>query len=432
MRHAVRRLTQRDVHLACRVLALLLAIQLCLAADLAGQAVAGRVVLPDSATPATGVTVVVRPLAGGDERRTRTTASGRYVVPLSVPGRYALRALRLGFQATEIGDVVVQGKDTVVRNIVLSTEAIVLPALVVDGESCKADPRVSGPVLEVWEQARLGLQAGSELQSSGDYVATARLVTGHADAVVYYERDGAPNESFDSSSIRRMTFPGLLGGPDSIVRTLGYVYASRDAAVTYEVPSTETLGSDDFLARHCFRVAKAPPEHPTWLGIAFVPKERRVPVPGISGVLWLDRTSAAIRRVDFAYVSLPKFDLVLCDSVPPSSGPRGRESRLPACNRESGPGSRLGLGGSVAFEQTSAGAAFPIRWSIRASPDSAKYRRAGKSRWESGRWVSCVSGPDCEQVWWFWPRLVTETYTVTRVVRGGVILYANDERDDRA
>ncbi|HEU4457173.1 MAG TPA: hypothetical protein VFR81_29155 [Longimicrobium sp.] len=96
--------------------------------------------------------------------------------------------------------------------------------------------------------------------------------------------------------------PFVSRSPDSL-STLGYVRAEGDSLV-FEAPDADVLLSDRFLADHCFRVEEDAAE-PGLVGLAFEPVDGRRRFTEVAGVLWIDRRTAELRRLDYRYVHVP-------------------------------------------------------------------------------------------------------------------------------
>jgi hypothetical protein len=86
----------------------------------------------------------------------------------------------------------------------------------------------------------------------------------------------------------------------------GYVQARPDGTDFY-APDEQVLLSDQFIADHCFQVARGSDATEGLFGVRFSPAERRRP-NDISGTLWVDSASAELRYLDFwhEYTGLPR------------------------------------------------------------------------------------------------------------------------------
>jgi len=71
---------------------------------------------------------------------------------------------------------------------------------------------------------------------------------------------------------------------------------------TYYSPDAAVFFSDAFLDTHCFSV-EGHRSDSTLVGLRFEPVRKRK-LPDINGVLWLDRASSELRRLEYAYTGL--------------------------------------------------------------------------------------------------------------------------------
>ncbi|MCC6244368.1 MAG: hypothetical protein IT353_16115 [Gemmatimonadaceae bacterium] len=135
------------------------------------------------------------------------------------------------------------------------------------------------------------------------------------------ERDIAPGRPF--ASLRA----------DSILHT-GFV-VETDTDVSYYAPDADVLLSPAFVASRCFSLQSAPSSQPSRVGVAFSAKNERANIKDIRGVMWLDRETRTLQRIDFQYTN-----------VPPSY-------------------TIAGVGGSIAFSALPSGDVVISQWEIR-------------------------------------------------------------------
>jgi hypothetical protein len=74
----------------------------------------------------------------------------------------------------------------------------------------------------------------------------------------------------------------------------------------YYAPDDETLLDPSFAGTHCLQIARSDRRHPDQVGIAFEPVDdhERDTLVDVSGVLWLDRKTPALRSLEFRYTNL--------------------------------------------------------------------------------------------------------------------------------
>ena len=87
---------------------------------------------------------------------------------------------------------------------------------------------------------------------------------------------------------------------DSLVRN-GFVQEGPNGP-TYYSPDASVFFSDAFLDTHCFSVETHPTDS-TVVGLRFEPVRKRK-LPDVLGVLWLDRASRELRRLEYRYTGL--------------------------------------------------------------------------------------------------------------------------------
>src|SRR6185437_77026 len=91
--------------------------------------------------------------------------------------------------------------------------------------------------------------------------------------------------------------------PAAELDTGGYVVEAQGGA-RFFAPDADALLSDEFVRDHCFRLAAPPAGSPGLVGIAFQPTRDRREERDIRGTLWVDRATAELRSLEFAYTGL--------------------------------------------------------------------------------------------------------------------------------
>jgi hypothetical protein len=176
----------------------------------------------------------------------------------------------------------------------------VLAAVRVRGESvCKVRQDSGQLVARLWEEARKAIYA-TQLSAPGEPLVaqwiTYDRATDPSGTVVLAEHvvpdSGATDHPFASLP------------PDSLARA-GYAHHDR-GDWTFYGPDAEVLLSESFAELHCFHAEPPTPEHRAWIGIGFRPTLARSGVSDIEGTLWLDRESAELRLIEYAYTNVPR------------------------------------------------------------------------------------------------------------------------------
>ena len=266
---------------------------------LCGQVLRGVVVDP-SDLPIPGVVVTLLDTAATEAARALTGDRGDFRVRVPAPGTYRLRALRIGFRPVLSDPIVIGSAAEVVRRIELASLPLTLAAVRIEARSsCRVATDSASATFGALEQARAALTAA-------DLAASARTLT--ITTVVYARTldTAAPTRVLDQTATVSREFvrqPWRAISLDS-ARRVGYMAIEPDGTTTYSAPGLDGLSSQAFLADHCFNIV--PGADRSTLGIAFTPAPARLRtrLPELRGTLWLDRATAALRRLEFGYVNV--------------------------------------------------------------------------------------------------------------------------------
>lgn len=267
------------------------------------QTLTGVVLLPDSASPAQGVIVVATDDRGTTAARALTGDRGQFTLRLPAPGQYGISLLRIGFRPTRLPPLQIGATAGAPVRFVLANQPVVLSSVNVrDRETCRVSADTGMMVARVWEEARKAMLT-TQLVSEG-----APLV---ADWIEY-------DRGLDSSAhvVRQQrvrvsqnpTTHAFKSRPAAELDSTGYV-VSDTTGTTYYAPDADVLLSEPFAAGHCFHLVEPPKSAgtPNLIGVAFQPVRERRDKNEIDGTLWLDRTSAELRSLEFRYTNLPEY-----------------------------------------------------------------------------------------------------------------------------
>jgi len=343
------------------VLLLLALVPPCLA-----QTVQGRVVQLPAETPVPGALVVLLDSAGRDVTRAATSASGGFTLIAAAAGRYRVAVRQIGWQAWTSPPFDLAAGET--RPLVLRVETVAyaLPTITVEARRPRCgirldDDAVVSRLLEVAQTALSLAQATADDGAIGfssewylaRYSPSLELVDSNSVGVGRLAR--WPIQSALPDTLERWGFVRTDGpGQDwtDVGSARGQVYYGLDA---------RALFSDWFLASHCFRVDEAQGGE---LRVRFEPA-RHEERADVAGMVVLDRGSLELRRIEFAYVNLPRWV------------PRER------------------AGGEVRLRRLRSGAWVPYAWRVRAPVPRLAVGRAQPKldAWvETGGWVRSVRG----------------------------------------
>lgn len=345
-----------------------------LAVPARAQAVHGTLVDP-AGRPVEQVLVALVDAQGKPAGGALTSAAGEFRIRAPGAGRYSLRAERVGYATVTTPAFALAEGETREERLVASGRAVALAAVVVTprGRRCAVRPEAGLETATLWEEARKALAAAEFANRAGLFRYD----------VVRWERDqgagGVVTRDVREPRTGVAELPFVSIPPEELSRE-GFIRRLPTGEADYAAPDASVLLSDEFLDDHCFRVATGGDR--SLVGLEFEPVAGRT-VPDVRGVLWLDRATAELRRVEYRYVNGP---------------PESRDPRV---------------GGSVEFERLRGGPWIVRRWAIRmplaervtretgANPDRPALStlnvtgvREGGGEVTSARLVGDASAPD--------------------------------------
>ncbi len=275
-----------------------------------------------------------------------TNESGRLLLRAPTAGRYRLRADRIGHPGVTAE---LRVTDTASVTLVMPAERIFLPELTVAGSTqCeRRDGRGGEQTAALWEEIRKALAASAITTSSQSIELQVRRFRRSRSLTGELRRDSTVGEY----NTRASPFVAL---EPAALRAGGYLQRV-DKRWQFFGPDAQLMLSEDFLTDHCFELIAPDQENEKALGLGFRPVQGQTR-PDIRGILWVDRTSAELRHLDFEFVNVP------------------RAVEAP-------------IGGRIEFERLGGGAWIIRDWYIR-SPDRVSLRRGSRSLLPTHRdWV---------------------------------------------
>ncbi len=308
---------------------------LLLSSPAAAQTVTGTVTEAESLRPLVSAVVSLVDENGEVQAQTLTNNEGHYRLQAPTPGRYLVRAERLGWRTEGVAPVELEPGATIRQDLVARVEAVSLRGIVVEtGDPvCRMDPDEGLAMVQLWEAARRILQAEALGRELGTHRYSLRNWTREL------ARDG--RRVLDEESRMRTGYMSepYQSAPVEELMERGWIQGERpEDGWTYFAPDAAALLSDTFMEGHCFQVVQRD-DAPGLVGLAFEPA-RSSGLPGIRGALWLEVDTARLRLLTFQYTRPP---------------PGVEISGLPG----------YALGGQVEFAELPDGSWVVRRWHIR-------------------------------------------------------------------
>ena len=262
------------------------------------QVVRGVVIDEGSGRGLPGVVVVLLDSAGKRLAGVLADDDGRYAIRTAVPGRYAVRAERIGYRADAPTSITLGVGQTVELKLVTRPIPVVLGEVHVTGKSpCVTGASDGRDVSAVWEETRKALYATDLTQQQelfsarvSRFVRTLDARSGRVTGYQVKEANSVTRSPFVSESAAWLSANG---------------YAKVGSTETlYYAPDASVLMSDEFLGDHCFRLRNGEGKRDGLIGLAFEPVKGREK-PDIAGTLWIDRKSAELRDLEYVYRQIP-------------------------------------------------------------------------------------------------------------------------------
>jgi hypothetical protein len=270
-----------------------------MARAVSAQVVTGTVVLPDSVTPVSGVIVIATDAGGTTLARGLTNGKGAFTVRLPAAATIDIKLLRIGYRPSKGPTVTVAAGAVQTVRIVFSAAAVSLVAVNVrERETCRVQADSGLMVASLWEEARKAMLT-SQLTSEeaplfAEWIEYDRTLDS-ASRMIRFQR---------VRTTKTATTHAFRSVPANILQTSGYV-VDDGGTTSYYAPDAEVLLSDGFVTAHCFHIVAPPANDPHVIGVAFTPTRERSGMHEIDGTLWINRTTAELRDLQFRYTNLP-------------------------------------------------------------------------------------------------------------------------------
>jgi hypothetical protein len=261
------------------------------------QGIDGVVTFASTGEPAPGVLVAIYDERGGRVRAELTDATGRFAIDVQ-PGRYGLRADRIGLSPTTVEEITVGAFERVSRTVEMVVRPIELEGIVVDTRvrSCRTNSRQAHRVQRWWSEVRTALGVNSALQEEqfGHFLVERFQRVWDADL----KEPIATGRRWEVSTSTRP----FVSAPADELMERGFVTGRFGLDREYFGPDADVLLSTVFLSAHCFSLDEDR-DRRGQIGLRFDPVDDRR-VVDIAGTFWVDTTTATLTELDFEYVNL--------------------------------------------------------------------------------------------------------------------------------
>jgi len=262
------------------------------------QVVRGVVVDEGAGRGLPGVVVVLLDSAGKRLAGVLADDDGRYAIRTTGPGRYAVRAERIGYRADAPTSIALSAGQTVELKLVTRPIPVVLGEVHVTAKSACVTGAADGrDVSAVWDETRKALFATDLTQQQELFSARVSRFVRTLDA-----RSGRVT-GYQVKEATAVTRSPFVSESAAWLSANGYVKEGSTETVYY-APDAAVLLSDEFLRDHCFRLRDGEGKRNGLIGLAFEPVKGREK-PEIAGTLWIDRKSAELRDLEYVYSRLP-------------------------------------------------------------------------------------------------------------------------------
>jgi hypothetical protein len=228
-------------------------------------------------------------------------SAGAFLLTAPVPGQYRIRVERIG-QLTLLTPILeLAAGDSLVYRIEVPAQPVDLAGLgPAEEPECVSDLESAFATSRLWQEIRKALVMAAW---TGEWVPLRlELARYLRDLDLETRRVGM----LDADSWLQSGARTLASLPASELVADGYVRDESGEGDVYWAPDPQVLLSQAFRETHCYSVRLGRgPEGDVWVGLAFEPIAERE-LPDLKGVLWVDRATAELRRLEFWYTSLPR------------------------------------------------------------------------------------------------------------------------------
>ncbi len=282
----------------------------------AAQSVRGQLTDSVSRAPLPGAFLTLVDDHGVERARTITTGAGEFLLTAPAAGVYRLRSKRIGFRPYVSAALTLRAGETISFSAAIDPIPVALSRVVVEGER-QCDIEAGASVAAVWDEIREALAAVSWTSRDPGYWYSIRRFQR---ATSPGGRPRGADSTWPDEGYRRIP---IQSAPAEQLERQGFVVVDEQQGWTYWGPDADALISGPFLRTHCFETKSGRGDTEGLIGLAFAPARGRT-LPDITGTLWIDRNTAMLHHLDFAYTRLPQ------ELVAPRAGGRIEFLRVPS------------------------------------------------------------------------------------------------------
>jgi hypothetical protein len=220
--------------------------------------------------------------------------TGRAALRIPVRGQYRLRADKVGFDSWQSVQLLLGDRPVILRAGMAPTRAPA-PVVMRSESACQQMTGPGTPAGDIWTELKKALTASAMTEAQG-------LVP--LDVDLYervLDRDLGIVSERSEQRLRISRRPATGISWDQVDTTRRGDAATNDV---YRAPDAASLVSDQFVKSHCFSAIRGYGQEAGLSGLEFRPA-RVGGQPELTGVLWLDPKSNALRSMNFDYVNLP-------------------------------------------------------------------------------------------------------------------------------
>ena len=232
-------------------------------------------------------------------------------------GRFVLRARALGYTPVASNMFALNESSIETQRLIFATR-VSLAAVRVDGRTACAVRQgdAASEAFTIWDQAMTSVLSASLVSRSSGLTASTLAFNRLLD---HTGRRIVSQSATVSTSVVTAPWKSL---PEDSLRAGLYVVLGIDGSMTFNAPGLDVLTSPNFLRDHCLRTARATDS--LLVGVVFEPNAARAKIADIQGTLWIDRASAQLMRMEYAYRNVPG----LPDATPNTAGGHMEFARL--------------------------------------------------------------------------------------------------------